>query len=362
MLCWISYCSQLFQFNVKCEICKGRNHPTALHVVSDSHRWQKSHGGEQAERTFENDAVQNTEVKPYCTQICGKSFAGKSCAKTVLVRLYSQSQPSKEKICYAMIDDQSNQSLATPLICDFFKDNCTQESTYLLSTCSGQTRRTGRKMKNVSIESYDGSHSFRLPDVLECDQIPDVRNEIPTPDVASHYPHLRDIEPFIPPLTPDAQIVLLIGRDLIEAHHVLDQRIGPPNSPYAQKLPLGWTIIGETCLGKVHRPNAVNVMKTNLTSEGRVTLFNPCINSFAVREDNPDPFRVLGENVFLRTESDDKPGLSTDDRKFLDIMNKGFHKTAEGNWSAPLPFRDRDIKIPNNKPQAEKRAKTLESS
>lgn len=43
-------------------------------------------------------------------------------------------------------------------------------------------------------------------------------------------------------------------------------------------------------------------------------------------------------------------------------MNKGFHKTEEGNWSAPLPFRDRDIKIPNNKPQAEKRAKTLESS
>lgn len=110
-----------------------------------------------------------------------------------------------------MIDDQSNQSLATPLICDFFKNNCTQESTYLLSTCFGQTRRTGRKMKNVSIESYDGSHSFRLPDVLECDKIPDVRNEIPTPDVASHYPHLRDIETFIPPLNPDAQIMLLIG-------------------------------------------------------------------------------------------------------------------------------------------------------
>lgn len=71
---------------------------------------------------------------------------------------------------------------------------------------------------------------------------------------------------------------------------------------------------------------------------------------------------VLGENVFLRTESVDKPGLSTDDRKFLDIMEKGFYKTEEGNWSAPLPFRDRDIKIPRNKPQAEKRAKTLESS
>lgn len=133
-------------------------------------------------------------------------------------------------------------------------------------------------------------------------------------------------------------------------------------TPYAQKLPLGWTIIGKTCLGKVYRPYAVNVMKTNPTSEVRVTLFNPCINSFAVGDENPDPSRVLGENVFLRTESDEKPGLSTDDRKFLDIMDKGFHKTEEGNWSVPLPFRVRDIKIPNNKPQAEKRARTLESS
>lgn len=49
-------CSNL----ISCEIYKGRNHPTALHVVSDSHRWQKSHDREQAERTF--------EVTPYNIQ------------------------------------------------------------------------------------------------------------------------------------------------------------------------------------------------------------------------------------------------------------------------------------------------------
>lgn len=174
---------------ISCEICNGKNHPTALHAVSEHNRGQTSHGGEQADRTFENDTRQSTEVKPYCTQICGNTFTGKSCAKTVLVRMYSQSMPSKKTSCYAMIDDQSNQSLATPSICDFFRENCTQESMYLLSTCSGQTRRTGRKLRNVNIESIDGSRSFHLPPVLECDQIPDVRNEIPTPDVASHYPH-----------------------------------------------------------------------------------------------------------------------------------------------------------------------------
>lgn len=45
--------------------------------------------------------------------------------------------------------------------------------------------------------------------------------------------------------------MMLIGRDITIAHHVLDQKVGPGNLPYAQKLHLGWTIIGETCLGKV---------------------------------------------------------------------------------------------------------------
>ena len=53
------------------------------------------------------------------------------------------------------------------------------------------------------------------------------------------------------PLDNRAQILLLIGRDLMEAHHVIDHRIGPKGSPYAQRLKLGWVVVGETCLGKL---------------------------------------------------------------------------------------------------------------
>lgn len=42
----------------------------------------------------------------------------------------------------------------------------------------------------------------------------------------------------MPPLDDSAQIMLLIAKDVIQAPHVLDQRIGPANTPYAQKLPL----------------------------------------------------------------------------------------------------------------------------
>jgi hypothetical protein len=44
--------------------------------------------------------------------------------------------------------------------------------------------------------------------------------------------------------------MLLIGRDLIDAHHVENQITGPQGAPFAQKLSLGWVIVGQVCTGK----------------------------------------------------------------------------------------------------------------
>ena len=57
---------------------------------------------------------------------------------------------------------------------------------------------------------------------------------------------------------PSLKILLLIGRDLPEAHHVMKQRIGPPRSLFAQLSPLGWTIIGDVCLSGQHLPSLLS--------------------------------------------------------------------------------------------------------
>ena len=54
---------------------------------------------------------------------------------------------------------------------------------------------------------------------------------------------------------------MLIGRDVTDAHYVKEQIIGKRGTPYAQKLALGWVIVGEACLGKTHKPDKVNVNK-----------------------------------------------------------------------------------------------------
>jgi hypothetical protein len=87
---------------------------------------------------------------------------------------------------------------------------------------------------------------------LPCSDIPNNREEIPSPEVVANHPHLKDLTSHILPIDLNTNIEILIGRDVISAHHVLDQRLGGDSVPYAQKLPLGWVVIGESCLGKVY--------------------------------------------------------------------------------------------------------------
>ena len=184
---------------------------------------------------------------------------------------------------------------------------------------------------------------------MECDEIPNNRSEIPTPNIAKAYPHLRNISSLIPEIDNSAEISLLIGRDMTQAHHVLSQRIGAPQEPFAQRLLLGWTIIGEVCLGKSHIPKTLNVRKT-VIHDGRQSLFEPCDSQLTVKE------KSFRQDIFATTPYDETPGLSTDDRAFLDIMSKELHIGSDGKWTAPLPFRSGRPTLPGNRSQAYRRA------
>lgn len=69
------------------------------------------------------------------------------------------------------------------------------------------------------VEGYDGT-TLELPVITECSEITDNIFVIPTPEVTELYPHLQNIASKIPDLDEKARIMLLIGRDLAEAHHV----------------------------------------------------------------------------------------------------------------------------------------------
>jgi len=247
---------------------------------------------------------------------------------------------------YVIIGDQSNHSLARAKLLD--KLNIKGSATsYTRKTCSGVKQTLGRRAHGLIIESLDKQVRYHLPTLTECDEIPNNREEFPTPEVARAHPHLFQIVSKIPTLDKEAEVFLLVGRDIPALHKVHESRKGPRNAPWGQRLDLGWLVLGNTCLDGAHKPVELSTVKTQVLYNGRPSMFIPCPNRFYLKhdtsptawgeqEENTPPIGSpfddgLGRNVFVRTNHDHKPGISTEDRRFLKIMEDGMKKNESGS-------------------------------
>ncbi|XP_075315887.1 uncharacterized protein LOC142375626 [Odontesthes bonariensis] len=357
---------------IKCRECESETHTTALHPEPLILKWKGSaasedHGGEQRE-------LAAMDVTSKCTEICGNLTGSRSCSKICLVRVYPDGQSERAVKMYAVLDEQSNRSLAKTDFFNLFSIDGHLEP-YTLKTCSGVMDVTGRRANNFIIESLDGMTRLSLPTLIECDMIPDDRAEIPAPEVAVHYSHLKPVAGKIPEIDPQAEILILLGRDILSVHKVREQHNGLHNEPYAQRLDLGWVIVGEVCLGAAHKTFQTTVYKTNILHNGRASLLGPCTNTIQVKErlschtpslnlqgsvsnlvrETDD----LGCQVFQKTEHDDNLDLSIEDRIFLKTLDQQTYKDEANTWVAPLPFRSPRNRLPNNRPQAEKRLSSV---
>lgn len=130
------------------------------------------------------------------------------------VKVYPVGQSERAVKMYAILDEQSNRSLAKTDFFNLFSIGGHLEP-YTLKTCSGVMDATGRRANNFIVESLDGMTLLSLPTLIECDMIPDDRAEIPAPEVALHYPHLKPVAGKIPEIDPHAKILILLGRHIL---------------------------------------------------------------------------------------------------------------------------------------------------
>lgn len=332
---------------IHCVECNSDSHTSAMHAGPPP--WTDTrpdtlplaHGGEP-------DTPSPTVTTSSCTEVCGQGLQEKSCSKICLVNVYPCSTPNEKRKMYTILDDQSNVSLARSPFFDMF--NLHGEALpYTMKTCSGTVSTQGRRAHGFAIEGINRKVSITLPILTECNQIPNNR-------------HTQ-----IPPLDPSADILLLLGRDVIQAHKVCRQINGPNEAPYAQQLDLGWVIIGDVCLSGAHRPT-VNSYQTNILDNGRPSFLSPCENRIYTKvkftEDNPlfesmQPKDELSKHIFKQTADDNKLALSAEEESFLNAMHHGFVKDEANNWVAPLPFRHPRLRLPNNREQALTRLMSL---
>ena len=355
---------------LKCNECESEEHCTTMHpdTTLSPAAFPVAEPHTEQQRSFPS------EVTSRCTEVCGDGLPARSCAKICLVQVFPRGERERAVKMYAIIDDQSNRSLARSEFFQLFGIHGSP-APYLLRTCAGTTEMAGRKAVGFQIEAVDGPVSLDLPPLIECNEIMSNRSEIPTAEVALSHTHLRPVAPHIPELDPEAQILILLGRDLIRVHKVRQQINGPNNAPFAQRLDLGWVIVGEVCIDSARKPT-VAVFKTNVLHNGRPSYLTPCQNHIHVKDKasyggeqrhdlsshslvNVRPEDKLGLDVFMRTANDNKHALSFEDETFLNAMHTEFKRDEQNSWIAPLPFRSPRPRLPNNRAQALSRLHSL---
>ena len=119
------------------------------------------------------------------------------------------------------------------------------------------------------------------------------------------------------------------------------------DGPYAVKLKHGWTVSGPLHIITESATNKVTVNRISVREAKNVKEIV-----------TPKSLLQLFELDFSEKTSSNLPedlGHSHEDRRFLSKVSNDI-RHVEGHYEIPLPFRQSEAKLPNNRQQAFKRA------
>eukprot|EP00794_Sanderia_malayensis_P015566 gene15566-17143_t len=201
-----------------------------------------------------------------------------------------------------------------------------------------------------------------LPKTYAKDSIPARRNQIPTPDIAEKWVHLRKIKEKILERDDSLDIGLLIGCNCPKAIKPKEIIAGKGGDPHAVRTLLGWCIVGPV--------NATNTRETEDESNcNRIVAYEVGNDSsicpeFIINERskeivNPAAIVKMFERDFTEHIGAPNKSLSKDDRKFLSIVERGIHQTDSGHYEIPLPLKQEKLDMPSNRDLALRRLNQL---
>ena len=203
------------------------------------------------------------------------------------------------------------------------------------------------------------STDINLPTTFSRPSLEIEKEEIPTPSKIEQWEHLRVLREKIPEYDPTIPLGLMIGGNCPQAC-VPQEAIEGREGPFAKRSRLGWCVVGPTANSDAE--SAINCYHTKIIPVTDVTTGQVSNHHFAVQEEVSDEsitgfLKEMYANEFNEKDGE-KMALSHEDEVFLEIMKSGAKK-REGKIELPLPFRDKNLLLPNNRQQALNRAISL---
>ena len=324
----------------KCVVCK-EEHPTTLH------------GGKSL--TAFSSSVQCSVIS-----MC-----------VVQVELWHDDSPDNVVKVYALLDECSTGSFGTDEVLDRLAIPNAEYTSVDVTTLNGSQQQPARKVeKSKLIVRATPSHSstyndapIKLPTTYSRPFLAVDPQEIPTPSRIRHWAHLQDLVNKIPDYDPTVPIGLMLGGDCPKANEVVEVIPSANSGPYGKRTRLGWCIIGP--IASCSASKFIHSNYTNLRGKipvKDVTTGNVACHSFFHQDSSShDPYTGMLNHMYQQDFNDangEKEGLSVEDRRFLQIMKDGVVK-VDGHYQLPLPLRNKDVNLPNNRFQAVSRLSSL---
>ena len=239
-------------------------------------------------------------------------------------------------------------------------------TTIRVDTAIGSKEAQSFQVKGLMVGSVPshaatyGKAELKLPLTYSREHLAVSEDEIPTPASVRPWKHLESVASKLPEYDPNIPIGLMIGSDCPKANEPHETIPSESDGPYAKRLKLGWSVIGP--INKHIRNTVIKSNCTKIVPVEDVSTGEAADHVFAVDNRVQDTWmtNMLREMYFTEFSEarGETMGLSVEDETFLTIMENGIVKNGQ-HYQLPLPFRNKEVRLPYNKSQATSRLKPI---
>ena len=114
----------------------------------------------------------------------------------------------------------------------------------VVKTVNGPVLLDTKVLSGLIVSDINGSNSIQLGKAYTKDDIAAVEEDVPVPELARRWTHLKCIQAELPPRLPGAKVGLLIGSNCPKALEPVDIVASENGGPFAVKTFAGWAIVG----------------------------------------------------------------------------------------------------------------------
>ena len=339
----------------KCNVCKG-GHPRSLHGFQLQQKDKKS----------EKESEEKEPLKSNSTGVNCAEAKFNQVISMCVVPVHIRHKKSNIVVrTLAMLDNCSQGSFVKTELLEKLEVEGTNTSV-TIKTLNGNQKHSSVAVDGLEVSNVEESlgNWIKLPKMFSQDDLPVAANEIATPDNIKQWKYLHRI---IPEMKIDKvlEVELLIGANCLRALEPQEVISSQYDGPYAFKTRLGWCIVGPITEGYQDRRFHCNKIAVEDTSTGNISKHDFEIEKSIKENGISDLLKKLYNADFTESKTTLTNGInenltevSTEDIAFLKLMDSKCSRSGD-HYELPLPFRDEDINLPNNKMLAEKRLQYL---